>query len=218
MKSSWNITPSNPLKAYRRFGAAYFMLALFFNLKMEVACSPERSVDFQRTTRCYIRDDRASQVEYWKFFVGLKILIAVWENVNFWVVTPCSSILRRHLQGRRVKLSLTASWFFLSYSSTPNMEIIRPSKTSVEFTKLHGVAIQKVVLYISLSPSANSNNLHVHNKHFQQRTGKPNPPLLGYGRRNGDATCKYKGFGKEHGRKEGDRWRNEKNTDTEEYG
>jgi hypothetical protein len=37
-------------------------LAYFSTLKVEVTCSCETSVDFQRTTRRYIREDRTFQI------------------------------------------------------------------------------------------------------------------------------------------------------------
>jgi hypothetical protein len=36
---------------------AGLMLGLFFDLKMEVTCSSENSVEFQRTTRYFIPED-----------------------------------------------------------------------------------------------------------------------------------------------------------------
>jgi hypothetical protein len=55
-----DITPCSPLKVNRRFGGTYllhlrgFLLFVFLTLKMEAICSPETSVDFQRTARRYI--------------------------------------------------------------------------------------------------------------------------------------------------------------------
>jgi hypothetical protein len=74
MKStiSWDITPFSPLSVNRRFGGTYclhlhsanhllsrwFLAHLIFStLKMEAICSSKMSVDFQRTTRCYIPED-----------------------------------------------------------------------------------------------------------------------------------------------------------------
>jgi hypothetical protein len=74
---SWDITPCSPLKVNRRFGGTYllhlqsfdccllhagFCLAYSSTLKMEATCSSEKSVDFQRATRCYIPEDRPLQL------------------------------------------------------------------------------------------------------------------------------------------------------------
>jgi hypothetical protein len=76
MKSSifWDITPSSPLKTKRRFGGKcprlfqVFLIAISFTMfswlscfstmKMEATCFSETSVDFQRSTRGYIPEDR----------------------------------------------------------------------------------------------------------------------------------------------------------------
>jgi hypothetical protein len=74
--SFWNITPCSPLKVNRRFGETYSLhlqvrrisrarnqrdirwQAYSSTLKMEAICYSEMSVDFQRTTRRYIPEDR----------------------------------------------------------------------------------------------------------------------------------------------------------------
>jgi hypothetical protein len=72
----WDITPCGPLIVNRRFGGthrlhlqfskkpachllAWWILAelIFLTLKMETRCSPETSVDTQRTTQRYIPED-----------------------------------------------------------------------------------------------------------------------------------------------------------------
>jgi hypothetical protein len=59
----WDITLCSPLKVNKRFRerAAFTLvscLAYSFNLKMEVTCFSEMSVDFHQTTRHYIPEDR----------------------------------------------------------------------------------------------------------------------------------------------------------------
>jgi hypothetical protein len=77
----WNITPSSPLNFNRRFGetcqlyhqgrrisrarkhheaGSKLVFCLFYSsaLKMKMTCSAETSVDFQRTTRRYIAEER----------------------------------------------------------------------------------------------------------------------------------------------------------------
>jgi hypothetical protein len=80
MKSSifCNITPCNPLLVDWRFGgtsadllATCFMLVSFLayssTVNMEATCSSETSVEFQRTTRRYIPEDRDLHVSIrWK--------------------------------------------------------------------------------------------------------------------------------------------------------
>jgi hypothetical protein len=60
---SWDITPRSPLKVDRHFGGRCLLcllpascLAYSSNLKMDVTCSPETSVNFQRSTRRYIQN------------------------------------------------------------------------------------------------------------------------------------------------------------------
>jgi hypothetical protein len=65
----WDITPCSPFKVNRRFGGTaeqadlppafplVSCLAYYSTLKMEATCSPETSVDLQRTTRHYISQD-----------------------------------------------------------------------------------------------------------------------------------------------------------------
>jgi hypothetical protein len=66
----WNITPCSPLKVNRPFGGTsrdllviclmlVFCLAYFSTLRMEMTCSSETSIDFQRTTLHYVPEDRA---------------------------------------------------------------------------------------------------------------------------------------------------------------
>jgi hypothetical protein len=67
----WDITPCSLLKVNRRFGGSRAKLGNFFALvscfvysstfKMEAICSSETSVDFKRTTRRYILEDRTPQ-------------------------------------------------------------------------------------------------------------------------------------------------------------
>jgi hypothetical protein len=90
MKSTifWDITPCSPLKVNRRFGGTYCLhlqgrrisrarrlclspaytlvscAAYSTTLKMDAICSSETSVDFQRTTRCYIPEDSTLQWDY----------------------------------------------------------------------------------------------------------------------------------------------------------
>jgi hypothetical protein len=77
----WDITPCSPLKVNRRFGEPYHLhlqsrrisparnqresrwktqpySVSYLTLKMEVICSSETSLDFQRTTRLHIPEDR----------------------------------------------------------------------------------------------------------------------------------------------------------------
>lgn len=65
----WAIMHCIPLKVYRRFGETYFihlhvglLLDLFFEPKDGGDISLQMLVDFQRTTRRYIAEDRTVQV------------------------------------------------------------------------------------------------------------------------------------------------------------
>jgi hypothetical protein len=52
-------------------------------LKMEAVCSPETSVDFQRTTRRYIPEDNAL-VCLLVSLTALSVACAVWRSVAGW--------------------------------------------------------------------------------------------------------------------------------------
>jgi hypothetical protein len=100
----WDITPCSPLKVNRRFGekrrlhlqgrrvsqkinlseallatclTLLYRLTYSSTVKMEAICSSETSVDFQRTTRRYIPEDRTLHVTYSQITV----------TVNFFFIT-----------------------------------------------------------------------------------------------------------------------------------
>jgi hypothetical protein len=103
----WDITLCSPLKVNRHFGGTYclclqgprirrernqlkgrrqaelvFCLDYSSTLKMEATCSPEKSVDFQRTTRRYIPDD-SSTLRPFSYRPIIKCTIKhKWENSN----------------------------------------------------------------------------------------------------------------------------------------
>jgi hypothetical protein len=83
IKSSifWDITPRSPLKVNRRFGGT--CRPIFTALKMEVPRSSETSVDFQRSTRRYIRDNRTLKVTVLCILYWLLILFPVSVYVPF---------------------------------------------------------------------------------------------------------------------------------------
>jgi hypothetical protein len=76
----WGITPCSPLKVNRRFRGTcrlhlvqsfpptftlVFSLAYSSALKMELTCSSETSIDYQRTTRRYIPEDINLYIKRW---------------------------------------------------------------------------------------------------------------------------------------------------------
>jgi hypothetical protein len=107
IKSSvfWDITPCSPLKVDRCFGGTSHLhfqgrrirqarnqseagrkqilvsfLAYYSTLKMEVTCSSETLIDFQRTTRPYIPEERTlhnhrcEELKSYKLCVDLQII------------------------------------------------------------------------------------------------------------------------------------------------
>jgi hypothetical protein len=119
MKSSvlWDIMPCSPFKVNRRFGgtcrhhqlrrislvlAPAFALVscLASTLKMKKTCSSETSVDFQRTTRCYIPEDgklfittgvRTSSPRKRNIFEVFTVVTV--KVAGFWDVTPCILVI-----------------------------------------------------------------------------------------------------------------------------
>jgi hypothetical protein len=95
----WNITPCSPLKVNRRFEgisrlhaallATYFMpascLAHYSILKTEATCYSETSVDFRRTIRSYIPENRALRCQlFWELYGTRKCIVwAKCEYFNF---------------------------------------------------------------------------------------------------------------------------------------
>jgi hypothetical protein len=67
----WDITPCSSLKFNRNIGGSLPLaftlgscLAYYSIIKIEAICSFETSVDLQRTTRHYIRENRTLQVSF----------------------------------------------------------------------------------------------------------------------------------------------------------
>jgi hypothetical protein len=90
MKSSisWDITQCSPLSVNRRYGvtcsallATCFRLvsclAYSSTLKMDATCSSKTSVDFQRTTRCYISENKTLHKGHCSLIMSLLTFLCI---------------------------------------------------------------------------------------------------------------------------------------------